>query len=143
MILHKDSHTDYGLTKDQVDFIVSLFSERREFFIASLELPAELGTVPCGLFGPDMGDAPVSDEEVTNENRGERAWTSRLVSREPRPTRTVTVIAGPHDGHECVLFTAFGGPHAPREPGDPSIKDDAELRRSKQWWSEHALAKAT
>lgn len=59
------------------------------------------------------------------------------MARAPRQVRTVTVIAGPHDGQPCVLFTAFGGPLAPQEPGDPGCKDpDA----SRAFWAEHALS---
>lgn len=118
MIKHADSHLDHALTEAQIDHLFAAFADRGEFFIAELELPVELGTVPCGLHGPKMGDPPVPDHEVTRERRGERAWSSRLVERPVRQVRTVTVIAGPHAGEACVLFTAFGGPLAPQEPGD-------------------------
>lgn len=74
--------------------------------------------------------------------------------------RVITVIAGPHkvtcgcklsgrrdciecEGHgdvnETVLYTAYGGPCAPREPGDPNIKSWDELLESRKFWAEHAL----
>lgn len=156
MKIHKESHLDHHLTADQVAHIEARFAERTEpFFIETFELPAEFGTVPCGLYGPTMGDPPVSDAEATRAKRGTRAWQSRLVDRPARPTRTVTVIAGAHEetcptcggqtaedfvergaapagtqwtcqtcdgsgklAHACILYTAFGGPQAPQEPGD-------------------------
>ena len=39
-----------------------------------------------------------------------------------------------------MLFTAFGGPLAPREPGDPDMTDAKEIAESKKFWSEHALS---
>jgi hypothetical protein len=175
MIKHPASHVDHDLTEAQVDFLMKQFADRDSFFIATIELPEQLGTVPCGLFGPILGDAPIADGDVTLAKRGTRTWESRLIDRAPRPVRTLTVIAGPHeetcmhcqDGlrmslaipsggsssafyrcetckgtgkiqHDCILYTAFGGPLAPQEPGDPGCKDPAA---SALFWRDHALAK--
>jgi hypothetical protein len=40
--------------------------------------------------------------------------------------------------HDCILYTAFGGPAAPQEPGDPGCKDP---EKSTTFWRDHALAK--
>lgn len=138
MIVVEASHVDHGLSQAQLDFLLERFADRSAFFIETVELPADLGTVPCGLHGPIFGDEPVPDSEVRIEVRGTRAWSSRLCDREPRPVRTVTVICGPHGDHPCVLYTAFGGPLAPQEPGDPSCKD---VDASKAFWSVHALSR--
>lgn len=118
MTKHADSHLDHALTEAQTAHLLATFADRTAFFIATIELPLELGTVPCGLHGPIMGDPPLAELEVTHAVRGDRAWKSRLVDRAARQVRTVTVIAGPHAGEPCVLYTAFGGPLAPQEPGD-------------------------
>lgn len=133
------SHVDHGLSQAQVDWLVSRFADRKAFFIETVELPAELGTVPCGLYGPEMGDAPVGEGEVVYQRRGARENESRLVNRPVRPTNMITVIAGPHDGDSCVLYTAFGGPLAPKEPGDPTLKPE-EREKSEHFWCAHALA---
>ena len=138
MIKHKDSHVDHGLSEPQLRYLLDRFADRAAFFLETIELPEDLGTAPCGLYGPAMGDPPVAEHDVVHEVRGTRAWTSRLVERPARPTRKVTVIAGPHDGHACVLYTAFGGPATPQEPGDPGCKDPAA---SAAFWRDHALAK--
>ena len=138
MIKHAISHVDHGLTEDQLNFLLDRFADRKAFFIETIELPENLGTAPCGLYGPIMGDEPINEAEVVHEHRGNRAWTSRLVNRPTRPTRKVTVIAGPHEGHDCILWTAFGGPLALQEPGDPGCKDPAA---SATFWRDHALAK--
>jgi len=138
MIKHAVSHVDHGLTDDQLRYILDQFADKKAFFIATIELPEGMGTVPCGLYGPIMGDGPITEDEVVHEKRGTRAWTSRLIHRELRPTRKVTVIAGPHDGHDCILYTCYGGPEAPQEPGDPGCKDPS---KSATFWRDHALAK--
>jgi len=173
MIRHRDSHVDHGLTEAQLHHLLDRFADRRAFFIETFTLPAEFGTVPCGLYGPLMGDPAIREEEVTYASRGERTWNSRLIALPARQQHEVTVIAGPHeetclrcggDGiwyglsippdngphqcddcnrtgkikHPCVLYTAFGGPIAPQELGDPNCKDPAA---SAAFWREHALAK--
>ena len=138
MIRHRNSHVDHDLTEAQLRYLLDRFADRRAFFIETITLPTELGTVPCGLYGPLMGDLAISEDEVTYSRRGERVWDSRLIALPTRQQHEVTVIAGPHDGHACVLFTAFGGPSAPQEPGVPNCKDPAE---NAAFWREHALAK--
>lgn len=164
---HKDSHLDHALTGAQIDYIFDRFADRDGFFIETFTLPADLGTVPCGLYGPIVGDPPIAEAEVTHAPRGSRAWSSRLIDLPARPQHEVTVIAGPHeescwhcDGsgsigdwkaripcgtcdhgkvkHACILYTAFGGPAAPQEPGDPGCKDP---EASTTFWRQHALAK--
>jgi hypothetical protein len=138
MITLPASHLDHGLTPAQVAHVLDLFVEREAFFIETIELPETLGTAPCGLHGPLVGDEPVPDADVTLAPRGERAYPSRLVDRAPRPTGTVTVIAGPHSGLPCVLYTMFAGPLAPQEPDDPGCKDPAA---SRVFWTQHALSR--
>jgi len=137
MIIHAASHVDHALTPAQIAYVLARYEGRAEFLRETIELPDDLGTVPCGLYGPLMGDAPVTDADVTLAPRGGRAYPSRLVARPTRPTRLLSVIAGPHEGHACVLYTAFGGPLAPQEPGDPTCRD---VPTSTAFWSGHALA---
>lgn len=138
MIRHPDSHVDHGLSEAQVRYLFDRFADRSSFFVETITLPAELGTVPCGLYGPLAGDPAISEAEVTYGARGARSWTSRLIDLPARQQHQVTVVAGPHDGHACVLYTAYGGPAAPQEPGDPGCKD---VEASAAFWREHALAK--
>ncbi len=200
---HAESHLDHDLTTEQVAYLFERFADRNAFFIETLELPPELGTVPCFLYGPTMGDQPVPESEVHYYARGVRTYQTRSIYKDSRPTRKVTVIAGPHeekcdrcDGqgscqsleipgpggpsfytcskcvgtgklqNVCILYTAFGGPQAPQEPGDLkaqknaiesqrlglsdltdehkalTVKRDAlreKLAASRTFWSEHAL----
>lgn len=167
MIRHQASHVDHGLSDAQLRYLLDRFAARDSFFIETITLPRELGTVPCGLYGPVMGDPAIGEAEVTYAPRGSRAWKSRLIDLPARPQHEVTVIAGPHeepcwhcDGsggigsskaripcgtctggkvkHACILYTAFGGPVAPQEPGDPGCKDP---EASTAFWQQHALAK--
>lgn len=134
----EESHLDHGLTQSQIDFVANLFRDRSEFFIETVELPEELGLVPCGLHGPTMGDPPVPEEEVSYVARGNRGGESRVCDRPTRLQNKVTVIAGPHGDEQCVLYTAFGGPQAPKEPYD--AVGDEERAASEAFWAVHALS---
>lgn len=136
------SHLDHGLPESVVTHIAERFADRDAFFIETFELPSELPSVPCGLHGPVMGDEPVLDSEVALEVRGTRAGPSRLCARAPREVRSVTVIAGPHEGDACVLYTAFGGPQTPREPWDATLTTPAQVTHSRSFWANHALSRA-
>jgi hypothetical protein len=140
--VHPASHVDH-VGSDIIDSVLAKFADRSGFFIESFELP-EGQTVECGLYGPACGDAPVTDAAVRMEARPGRENLSRLIDLPMRPTRTLTVIAGPtkdEDGteHACVLYTVYGGPVAPREPTDPTLPDH-EREASEAFWAEHALA---
>ncbi len=164
MIKHTESHMDHGFTQAQWDHIFKLFADRKGFFNEIIGLPGNLGTVTNELYGPSCGDPPVPEVEVFYAARGDRAWNSRMTRMPKRPTCFVRVIAGPHDGHPCVLYTAYGvhAPDAaasPREPGDLRMelnttdglsKDPeeidkrmrlhGELEKAEAFWDQHALA---
>lgn len=166
---HAESHLDHGLNEAQVAYIFDLFKDQREFFKTVIELPVELGTVPCGLWGPVMGDlAIVEGREVlplppgdyilpadagmwsgrgldftgaiTMAKRGARGWDSRLIDMPCRPTRKVFIVAGPHEEHACILYTCYGGSEAPQEPTDPNLPDNKRAV-SEAFWKVHALSR--
>jgi hypothetical protein len=106
-----------------------------------------------GLYGPSSGDAPIAENdpghEITHRARPGREGLSRLVNKPMRDTDLFTVVYGPHkdkEGKEYpkVLYTAFGGPPAEREPTDQYFKenpDDVEgYARAVKFWEEHALS---
>jgi hypothetical protein len=138
MRITNDSHVDHNLSELHLQFILEAFGSREGFFIATLELPEHLAPLPCGLYGPLMGDAPVGEDEVTYVRRGNRPGDSRMTHRQPRKVRQMTIICGPHEG-ETIMFTAYGGPCAPREPWDESLST-AEREESVAFWKDHALA---
>ena len=111
----------------------------RRILIETFELPEEAGTVACALYGPALGDPPVSEDQVQYRVRPGRSWPSRTVARPVRPTRTLTVVAGPHGGDDLVLFTCHGGPAAPPEVNDPNL-EPADRAASLAFWNDHALA---
>jgi hypothetical protein len=130
------SHVDHGLTSLILAYIIEKYQDKNEFFIDTFVLPETFGDVPCGLYGPIMGDEPVT-ADLTIQRAG-RTWMSNMTTRPMRMVNTITVIAGPHgEDLPCILYTAFGGPLAPQEPGDPGCRD---LEASKKFWNEHALA---
>ena len=57
-------HADHGITKEQLAFIQDMVAGPQTndgFFIQQVVIPQELGTVPCAIHGPVMGDKPVSN----------------------------------------------------------------------------------
>lgn len=142
MDITADSHVDHGLTPEHLAWLRSRLPDRAACFIETVELPDHLESLQCGLHGPRVGDAPVPEAEVHYEVRGRRVGPSRCCSRSPRPSRLLTVIAGPHGGRTCVLYTAYGGPQAPCEPWEPGLSDEVRAE-SEAFWSEHALSGTT
>ena len=140
------SHVDHGLDDGQLiaalnavvqsGAVDDITMDNAHVVIMTVELPEGLGTVPCGLHGPIMGDEPVPTEEVEYEVRGDRKGESRVCARPPRQVREVSVIIGPHEDKPLVLYTAFGGPIAPREPFE---LEGEEREESCVFWNEHAL----
>lgn len=129
-------HADHGITDAQMAFIQGELANVEDgFFIVQSSIPPELGTVPCGLYGPIMGDAPVTDAIM--ERRGDRPYEDRMVDRPFREVDYVQSI-GIRDGDNFTLFTVFGGPLAPQHPEDPNNRD---VPASVAFWSEHALAR--
>ena len=139
MIITSVSHLDHNLTVAHVKYILELFKDKNEFFMVTLELPSHLTSLVSNLVGPAAGDAEVTENEVFYMTRGGRPGKSRMINRPGRATRHISVIAGPHNGNACVLYTAFGGPIAPREPWDSSMNEE-EVKNSRDFWSRHALA---
>ena len=137
----KESHTDHSLTINLQEVLDANFADRDGFFIETIDLGEAVGQ--CALHGPAMGDMPVAEEVVGdcvyNGKRDGRDYESRLVTWPTRVSNLLTVIAGPHGDNNCVLYTAFAGPSAPKEPNDPSLTDE-EREYSEIFWAEHALS---
>ena len=140
LIIAPASHLDHDLTPAHVAWLLAHLGDRSAFFVETVTLPDDLPPLPCGLYGPSMGDDPVPETAVLYALRKGRRCSSRLVDRPLRPTRLLTVIAGPSDEGPCVLYTSYGGPAAPREPGDTSLPDWAAVTEARTFWAAHALA---
>ena len=156
-LIHPDTHLDHGLTSMHLTWLLAELDQRwrdeRWFdgltpeelastppLVATFEMPAHLDPLPCALWGPNTSGAPVPEENVRYVKRGSRTWTSR-VAKDPGEvslrSRKVTAVLGPHEG-KIILYTVYGGPQAPREPGDPNLPEEARAF-SEKFWSEHAL----
>lgn len=151
MKIISESHLDHHLTPAHIEFIRTAYADREGFFVQTVDMPASLDPLPCHLHGPAMGDEPIPEAEVTYARRKDRKGPSRLCHRGPRMTQKLTVIGGPPEpgSTETVLYTAYGGPSAPREPYDvpvivpspsPRFGEAAQLIESVMFWREHALS---
>ena len=137
-------HADHGLTPEQRSFIeaaAAAAAPASGLFFLALELPPALGTVPCGIHGPSMGDAPVPAAEVTWERRSPDRGLSRMCGRAPRPVRTVQVIGAWQGSEALTIYTAYGGPSvSPREITDKNLPPEA-AEEALQFWAAHALSR--
>lgn len=154
------SHLDHNFTQGHIEWLGKKFHDRDwlkkqndkqgmpDVLVVTLDFPEELGPLPCKLVGPLMDDPPVSEDEVVYDVRGSRKYATRYhvdTARKPRPVYKMTVIAGAQRDHNFLLYynfllyTAYGGPAAPREPGDTSIDSWQEIKKSRKFWAEHAL----
>lgn len=132
-------HADHGIKDEQLKYIVNQLKKEAKdgFFIQEVKLSPELGKVPCGLYGPEMGDPPVGDDEVEMISRGgDRTWKDRMIDKPTRPVDYVQAI-GTKEGDNLTLYTVYGGPLAPQNPDDPDNQNPAE---AKKFWAEHALS---
>jgi hypothetical protein len=150
------SHLDHGLTPQQIAFVLDAVRPKIKEISTheaehgpladphlrrTVDLPADLGTVPSGIYGPVVGDHPVEEEEVFYAKRGDRQGDSRLVDKPHRSTNKVTIIAGPHTDFRWALYTMFGGPLAPKEPATLNRQDTAQdHKESREFWAVHALS---
>ena len=136
------SHLDHNLNPNHLEWLLATFVDRTSFFIETVTIPLGLDPIPCGLYGPAVGDPPVPEQDVYYLVRGHRSCASRVLRRpaKPRPSRLLTVIAGETMDGPCVLYTAYGGPSAPREPGDLTLSLWSSIEESRAFWADHALA---
>ncbi len=129
-------HDDHGLTPEHKAIAALWLQGTPEgFFISTVMMPEGM-TLPCGLYGPIMGDRAVQPWDVKYKARGDRAWSDRLVDRPYRQDERMTMI-GVREGDSVTLYTVYGGPAAPQNPFDPSCKDQWE---SAEFWTQHALS---
>lgn len=156
LIIRSDvSHLDHNLTQGHVEWLSKKFKDRNwlkeqndsqgmpDVLVVTVDFPEELGPLPCKLVGPIMDDPPITEDDVVYDVRGSRQWATRYhvdPTRAPRSVYKMTAVAGAQrEDMTFLLCTAYGGPAAPREPGDTTIDSWSEVQRSRKFWAEHAL----
>lgn len=129
-------HKDHSLTEKHASQAEKALRDKGlGFHVVEVKVDEPL---PSALYGPAAGDAPIAEGDVVRQKRGDRAEPSRMVRRPNRPSNTMTVI-GKNTPEGTEIYTAYGGPLAPREPWDPSLSP-AEKAEATKFWEEHALA---
>jgi hypothetical protein len=138
--IHDDSHLDHGVNDRVLAWIETLLVDAQAVEVNTLTLRDDMPDLESALYGPAAGDSPVLETSARYRKRKGRDIKSRVLPGcPPRPTRLITVVTGPHDGQQGVLFTCYGGPEAPREIGDID-KDDPGFIDAVKFWGEHALS---
>ena len=142
---------DPGITKEQWDYVREAVTEidPHGYFMLEIEIPAALGTVPCRLYGPAMGDGPIPRDEVEMVARhpedSERVWLDPIVDRPTRPVTVVQVvgrlgerIGRLDEGNHIEIIRCYAGPDVPSNPQDPM---NADVVGASRFWAKHALAR--
>ena len=135
-------HADHGINEEQMIHIQAtvdaMTHEGQGFFIHQVDMADS--QVPCGLYGPAMGDGAVPDKAVVMEKRSEDRPADRLLKG--YPTRLVGYVQciGVRDleANTITLFTVYGGPLAPQNPEDPTLAEERKAE-AVEFWSKHAL----
>lgn len=144
MKIVKVHHADHGVPFSTLEWALERIAPTAGFFAVTVDLPDGHAPLLSALYGPLAGDPPVEDEDVVYVQRTPDRPLSRMVRRPPRPTHRLTVIGivtGEGDDKGAVLFTAYGGELAEREPGDGSlVPGSPEHARAAAFWAVHALA---
>ena len=135
-------HSDHNLPQETIDWGFDqlenfLETTQLPFCAHTFRLPDNLPDAENALYGPLAGDLPILESEVTYQQRGNRPWTDRLISKPLRFTRQLTIIGKAIEG-DLVAFTMHGGPLADKNPEDPT---NTNPEQSRKFWSEHALAR--
>ena len=153
---------DYGLTSDQLDFVLKQFHGRVGDILACVELPVDLGTIRCNLYGPTMGDDPVPNfspygngwlrrDDKTQPvypygNGGsvelhlaDQPWPTRVLYLNSRDSFKVMVLAeAAVQSDEPTLESVAGGPFRPWLPGSRAMPAD-QYEEASCFWSQHAI----
>lgn len=139
------AHADHGLGPNHLAVIDEWLGDEwpGTFRMGVVDLPEGCPDLMCGLYGPAVGDNPITEYAVVYEKRGNRPGPSRLIDQPHRPARRMVVIAGPGRNGEGIVYTAYGtnaASPAPREWWDSSMKPE-EAMEAAAFWAVHALAK--
>ena len=132
-------HAHHGISRETLEWALSEICPIG-FFLRTLTLTEEHPDLSNALYGPKSGDAPIAEDDVHRVKRTGDRPPSRMVARPRRATRLLTVI-GMAEGESVTIYTAYGGPAAEREPGDPTVTPGShEHEVAVTFWAEHALA---
>ena len=138
------AHDDHGLDATHLTFIDQALAEwDGSFLLKVLELPDECPSLPCSLYGPSVGDEPVTEDQVTYKKRNNRPGPSRLIDAPSRPARNMVVCGMRVEDGTLMLFTAYGtqaDAPSPREWWDSGMKPQEAIEAA-TFWSQHALVK--
>ena len=137
------AHDDHDLQPAHLIFIDDALADwDGSFLLRVLELPVHCPNLLCSLYGPSVGDEPVTEDQVTYEKRNNRPGPSRLIDAPARPARNMVVCGMRVENGTLLLFTAYGtqsGTASPREWWDSGMKPHEAIEAA-TFWSQHALA---
>ena len=126
---HSEAHASANITKSDLAEVCSQIKELKPFGFYSFEA-SSVGPVALTERTP----------EARELYRKGRNYLSPVIIYEgecPNKTNEITIGVCLENG-KYYIFTAFRGPLAPKEPGDPRCSD-AERPEAEAFWAKHAL----
>lgn len=104
-----------------------------------VDLPDNLPALPCALYGPDMGDAPIPRSGIPG---GREVEGMGLISGPFRPIRKMVVV-GEVAGENVSVAAAYGSPVViPSKLEEPRITNPQAMKiwvGKQDWLDKHAL----
>ena len=126
---HMLAHSDVKI--EHIREAVSQCSWQPPFGFVTIDLGRPVGLTHLITTGPD--------DDIRFEARPGRETLSRMVyGRRPESTSLITIGICVDDDGLNTVFTAFYGELSPKEPSDPSLKEE-EREESETFWATHAL----
>ncbi len=129
-----NSHLHPGVTALLPAVFAELDMAGRAFLVHEHDFGHVVGKSNCVTTGPS--------DTIVYAKRPKRWGYSRFVlNREPDPCSSVVVILkkATNEENTYVLLTAYVGHLAEPEPWDRNLRDEASRRKSREFWSTHAL----
>ena len=150
-------HDDHDITNEMRLWLLGGFRElldpdasREATF--EFPIPLAMGVLPCAMYGPKMGDEPMTSDHIMWYPRKGRTCPSRLTKLPMRMSGTISgAYAWDHVRHSLDFYSVYGGPVAPREMGDLEHQSlecgvklpEGAIAESWAFWREHALSVET
>lgn len=126
---HLASHTD--VTEELVAEGLAKIEYTAPFMMTGVDFDRVIGKDTC---------VKVTEEDDVRMmyRKNHTGKTPIVFGREPDDSNHLN-IGICDDGGDAVLFTAFVGKSAPKEPWDKNIRSEEERLEAEEFWSKHAL----
>ena len=132
-------HAEGGLTPELLSIAIGAIDTKGYTSIKKqVDFDYQIGYSTCVETGPN-DDIVFAYRKTENGSRD--GLTPMVKNREAKPSNSITVVLRKDDdmSGSYTMKTSYIGEISPREPWDPSIGSERELKESKEFWATHSL----